>query len=196
MSLIDQIARDGRYLSICKKLAKREHLADDLLQEFRLAICEMGNEKLEKHREHIEIFCVGIINNIWNKYSNQLTIKKNVNGATSPLFEFSKYAVENPVFVSTGTYDVKVDYIYKWAKDQIERDIVSKDTTTMAKSRTFAYSLGYKINPNNGKIEEGGKFKNARDFSIQLKGEYHTVYKQYKSYQKRLKEFFKKYIND
>ena len=193
VNIIEQIARDGRYYSICKGLAKRHHLADDLLQEFHLAICEIGNDELTIIRDkgYLEVYCVGIINNIWNKYNSKITIKKNANGSTSPFFEYSKYAVENPVYVSTGSYDIKIDYEYKKAKDIIEQDTVSKDKDIMYKARTFAYALSYKVDVNNGKIEEGGVFKNARDLALKMGGEYHTVYQAVKNYQKRLKDLLK-----
>jgi hypothetical protein len=198
LNIIEQIARDGRYKSICIGLAKRPHLADDLLQEFHLAICEIGENELNDVRDKgfLEVYCVGIINNIWNKYNSKITIKKNANGKTSPFFEYSKFAVENPVYVSSGSYDYKVDYIYKKAKEIIEQDTVSKDKDLMYKSRTFAYALNYKINVDNGKIQDGGMFKNARDLAIKMGGEYHTVYKAVKNYQKRLKEILNKYKND
>lgn len=175
MNLKEQIARDGRYKSICKGLAKRPHMVDELYSEFLLAVCELDISVLENAKEegYLEVYCVGMINNIWNKGTNQITIKKNANGKTSPFFEYSKFAVENPIFTSTPTYDHSIDYKFKKAKEIIKNDIISPDRETMYKSRIFYYSVDVYDNP--------------RQLSKKTGITYRAILSSFKDYKEKLK---------
>lgn len=181
MNIKELIARDGRYKSICKGLAKKDHLTDELLSEFYLAICEMSEDDLIKAQDggYLEVYCVGIINNIWN-VGNRLKIKKNVNGKTSPFFDYANYSVESPVFVSTQTYDIKTDYLYLKAVEKIKEDNLSPEREKMYKSRVFHYSVN--------------EFKNPRQFAKHSKIPYGAVFKTYKQYKEYLKEYLKKFL--
>jgi hypothetical protein len=179
--VIEQIAKDKRYKSICKKIAKRPELVDELYSEFLLAICEMGNDKLSDHKEHIEVYCVGIINNIWNK-GHQITHKKNSNGKTSVFFNYCDYSIGEPSYVQDTTYDINIDICYVLAKRQLEADINSTDKNIMYKSRVYNYSIN--------------EYKNPLQFSKDSKIPYGAVMKQFNQYKERLKEILKKYKHD
>lgn len=65
-------------------------MADELYQEFFLALCETTDNRLiEAHAGGwLEVLCVGIINNIWGKRGR---VKTYVNGQTSPLYELGNW---------------------------------------------------------------------------------------------------------
>ena len=181
MSITEQIARDGRYKSICKTLAKRPHLTDELYSEFLLAICEMQTNDLESARDggYLEVYCVGIINNIWN-VGNRLKIKKNVNGKTSPFFDYSDYSVESPIYINTPSYDAKIDYLYEKAVDKIATDNLSLNRDTMYKSRVFNYSVN--------------EFKNTKQFAESSGIPYGAASKSFRQYREMIKKYLKELL--
>lgn len=88
--IIEKLSRDGRFKSICKKIAKKPDMADELYQEFFLAICETADSRLVEADTggFLEVLCVGIINNIWGKRHRVKTYEK---GSTHPLHEICNY---------------------------------------------------------------------------------------------------------
>ena len=64
--------------------------------------------------------------------------------------------------------------------EKIKKDNQSTDRQTMYKSRVFNYSVT--------------EFKNARQFSKSSGIPYGAVFKSYKQYQEKLREFLKKYL--
>lgn len=78
-------------MAICKQIAKRPHLADDLYQEFFLSLCEIKDDRLSNASDggYLEVFCYGIISNIWGKRHR---VKSYKTGSTSPLYELHNNA--------------------------------------------------------------------------------------------------------
>lgn len=91
-------------MSICKQIAKRPHLADDLYQEFFLSLLEIKDERLVEayNGGYLEVLCVGIINNIWGKRDR---VKTYVNGRTSPLYETRGVLIINGKESEDSDYD-------------------------------------------------------------------------------------------
>lgn len=184
MSIIEQIAKDDRFYGLCIKLAKRKHLADELRQEFHLALCEMGEAKIKELEDKCELnfYCVGMINNIWNKYYNQLGDKKNKNAKTNPFFEYSRISIGEPTYMVDETYNINYDICYKEAVKQIEKDTQSSNRETMFRSRVFNYSVT--------------EYANPRQFSKDSKIPYPSVIFNFNKYKERLVKLLDKYIND
>lgn len=90
--IIDGLSKDGRFKSICKKIAKRPFLADELYQEFFLALCEIKDRRLIEAQAggYLEVFCVGIINNIWTRRDR---VKSYRTGNTHPLHMITEYCL-------------------------------------------------------------------------------------------------------
>lgn len=65
-------------------------MADELYQEFFLALCEIKDNRLVDAYEGkwLEVLCVGIINNIWGKRDRVKTYEK---GTTHPLHEMCNH---------------------------------------------------------------------------------------------------------
>lgn len=67
MSIVELICNDRRYFSICKDIGGAQH-CQDLYQQTMLQVCEPKTlSALEKAKEggYLEVFVIGIINNIW-----------------------------------------------------------------------------------------------------------------------------------
>ena len=103
VDIIESLSKDNRFKSICKKIAKKPHLADDLYQEFFLSLLEIKDERLIEAKKggYLEVLCVGIISNIWGK---RYRVKTYVNGSTSTLYEMCEF--HNYIDAETRLEDV------------------------------------------------------------------------------------------
>lgn len=89
MEIIQKIIQDEKYKGICKKVSNYSYLWEDLLQEFRLIIIGPNKkESLEqaKKENYLEIYCYGIIKNLWLKRNRVKTTKT---GQTNPLYQIT-----------------------------------------------------------------------------------------------------------
>lgn len=177
--MITEIIKDKRYYSICKGIAKN-HLADDLYQEFILALCEIKDDRLTKAREggYLEVFCVGVINNIWN---NRKRIKSYVNGSTSNLFEYTSSGLDETItykyIVEEEKYDINKDIKYSKTLKIIDSDKSSGDLNLWYDSQVFYHSTF--------------THKNPRQLSQKSGIAYLNVLNAYKRYKERLKKLLK-----
>jgi hypothetical protein len=160
--LVTEIYLDGRYKSICKQIAKRPDKAEELHSTFILALLEMKEPQqafLVKMKEAstLEVYCVGIINRIWNSRNR---VKSYENGSTSPLFDYSSTLDITPFygesdesvspdsfFAPSEEYDLNVDYISKEARKIIDKECDSPVLADMYKARVFKYSYIVHDNP-------------------------------------------------
>lgn len=159
--IINDLTKDGRFKSICKSIAKKPYLADDLYQEFFLALCEIKDDRLvvAKTEGYLEVLCVGIINNIWGK---RYRVKKREIGDTHPLHELCNSHI--PVLFGRPKYDMydetycgelpkgaileerlmveehKIDFDEEKAKELIQQSMDSDDQNERFNSRVFYYS--------------------------------------------------------
>jgi hypothetical protein len=191
------LSRDGRFKSICKRLAKRPDKTDELYQEFFLALCEIRDNRLiEAHEgKYLEVFCVGAINNIWNK---RFRVKTYANGSTSPLYELNNHTariINADIDDETGLYyspdrmgcvpesmiaspeDPEIDIspeAIDHMKELVELAKVSDDPTTRFRARVFDYSRN--------------KYKNTRQFSKASNIPYNVCLESYNIFKEHLKQ--------
>lgn len=181
--LVVTIFNDKRYLSICKSIAKQTHLAEDLHSEFITSLLEIKDNRLTEAKEggYLEVFCVGIINNIWN---NRNRVKTYITGKTSPLFEYSNTVsvAENSFDIAQSEYNHRIDYTYKAATKLINKERNSPNDTVMYNSSVF-YHSNYTC-------------KNAFQYSKKSNIPYMTVKTTYNNYKKYLIDKLKHILYD
>lgn len=158
--LITEIYKDGRYKSICKRITKNQVRAEELHSTFILSLLEMGQEQQEflkslKAVGNLEVYCVGIINRLWNNRNRIKTHK----AETNPLFEYtSTFEVPitynedggiDPDFFSKPDepYKIEIDYISKEAQQIIDAECDHPDINRMYPARVFKYSYTIYQNP-------------------------------------------------
>lgn len=189
LTIIEQLSKDARFRSICKQIAKKPHLAEDLYQEFFLSLCEIKDQRLEDASSggYLEVFCVGVIHNIWK---NRGRVKKNKNGNTSPLHELSGimivpgcvddsdnrggYILDDHIPNNQEEYDHLRDINEQRLHQLIERYKESEDLMDRFYSRVFYYSKF--------------KYKNVRQFSVNSKIPYGVCLRAYESFKGKIKE--------
>ena len=141
LEIINEIYSFGKYKSICKGLAKNPLLSEELHSEFIKEICEPINElKLIKAKTggYLVIYCVGIINNIWN---NRHRVKCYQNGTTSPLFEFSNGEISDSDFLTESPdYNYVLDTQYKEALKIIDKERKNPDMSKWYEANVFYQS--------------------------------------------------------
>ena len=167
--LIIEIYKDDRYKALCKKIAKRSELAEELHSTFILNLLESKHDNLlkAKNEGYFEVYLIGIINRIWNSRSR---VKSYETGKTSPLFEYSstfdishRYnssdaadgdkecfnRIDPQEFFSKPDepYDISIDYVSEKAKEIIEKECDHNDINRMYKARVFKYSYIVHKNP-------------------------------------------------
>lgn len=186
--LIEEIAKQKKYYPLCKLYAKGGTLTDDLHQEFLLRLCEIGQDKVTEafNGGYLDWFCYDVVNNIWGKRNR---VKCYKNGKTSPLFQLTNQSTDYTFESPEPDYNIMIDYHYKEIKNELERDINSSDIETNYKARVFTYSVGLTID--GGKVKEGGKFKNALQFSKKSGISYRSVYHSFIMYKDYLKNKLK-----
>lgn len=192
--IIERLSTDGRFKSICKRIAKKKHLAEDLYQEFFLALCEIKDDRLIEAYEgnYLEVLCVGIINNIWGKRER---VKSYENGKTSPLYEltsritslshdmwqgedytdtpFARW-IQGVIVDKSEPYDQSKDKFLQEVKDLVNKSMNSEDENERFVSRVFHYS--------------SFKFKNVKAFSKESKIPYGVCRRAYKEFKNKVEE--------
>lgn len=169
-AIIESLTKDGRFKSVCKSIAKKPYLADDLYQEFFLALCEIKDNRLVEAKEggYLEVLCVGVINNIWGK---RYRVKMRDVGQTHPLHEhcnsMKSIQSEGPdhnmsrvknirdVIPEHHMADVSEPYEEndpEEVKKALEKSMNSADPSERFRARVFYYSIF--------------KYKNPRQFAI------------------------------
>lgn len=184
--IIELIYKDDSYRGLCKKLAGKDHLAKDLHQEFALALLEINDDRLiraytgedNEGQSYLNVFCVGIINNIWGKRNR---VKTYTVGTTSPLFEYtSTFERPNPdreFALSTPTYNIRADYVSTKAEELVKKDWDHPDKNEMYKARVFYYSYF--------------QYKNPKQFSDTSGIPYSTVIKTCNHWRSKLRKMLK-----
>lgn len=184
MNIIESLSKDDRFKSICKQIAKKPHLADELYQEFFLSLCEIKDNRLLDARSggYLEIFCIGIINNIWK---NRGRVKVYKNGNTSPLYELHGITIvpgdvevagclsEETILIEDEDYDYTRDINEIKLQKLIEKYKESEDVMDRFYSRVFYYSKF--------------KYKNVRQFSVKSKIPYGVCLRAYESFKDKIK---------
>lgn len=179
-------------MSICKQVAKRPHLADDLYQEFFLTLLEIKDDRLIKANEegYLEVLCVGVINNIWGKRDR---VKTYVNGKTSPLHEAMDMAVrierqrhddqvesminviyEEHLSAESDEYDFNKDIDVIKAHHAIDTYKESSNVSDRFRARVFYY------------VET--KYKNVRRFSAASGIPYRVCLTAYHAFKEKIKQ--------
>jgi hypothetical protein len=179
MTVKESICHNVKYKAICRTIAKREHLADDLYQEFILRLLEQSDSKVNEAHEqgYLEWYCISIINSIWNQRNR---IKTYTVGKTSPLFEYSNVIDTEFSFTQpTPTYDVDFDYTQERALDIIKSEYDSPNNELMYTARVFFHS--------------NYTFKNTRKFAEKSTIGYRSLIKTCTKYKKMLIDKLKKY---
>lgn len=179
-------------MAICIKTARLQDRADDLYQEFFLALCEIKDNRLIEAYEgnYLPYFCYGIICNLW---SNKDRVKRYENGRTSPLHYISDINLTfsqsqnisddlheydfNP-FESLSSddeeYNHDIDELNEKALKQVEQDRQSEDRDIHFRANVFYYSYF--------------KNKNPREFHKKTGIPYHVVLESYNKYKERLNQ--------
>ena len=185
--LIKEIAEQKKYYYLCKLYAKN-HLTDDLHQEFLLRLCEMGQDKVTEAYDggYLDWFCFDVVKKIWGKRNR---VKCYKTGETSPLFELTKHSTDYTFESPEPDYNIMIDYNYRVIKHELEKDINSVDIDTAYKARVFTYSVGLTID--GGKVLEGGNIKNPLQFSKKTGIAYRSIYNSFIRYKEYLREKLK-----
>lgn len=175
-------------MSLCIKLTNNKALAEDLHSEFIKALLETKDPIEYRDNMFIDVYCVGIIHNIWNTRNRH---KRYENGHTSPLFQYSS-TYEIPVqYTEDGecrvfeeifskpepTYDIKIDYEYKRAKDFIDTECEHSDPNRMYKARIFKYAVC--------------ESENVSEFARASQINYYAIRKAIKQFKDRAVKFLK-----
>ena len=196
VDIIESLSKDNRFKSICKKIAKKPHLADDLYQEFFLSLLEIKDERLIEAKKggYLEVLCVGIISNIWGK---RYRVKTYVNGSTSTLYEmcdFHKHisvqeqhsggdniseVTEEHLPESTEEYDFDRDLNEILLHHIIDKYKESRNETERFEARVFYHSTF--------------KYKNPKQFSRASEIPYLVCLRAYKRFKTKVKEELCKY---
>lgn len=161
-------------------MAKKPHLTDDLYQEFILSLLEIKDNRLIEAKEgmFLEVFCIGVINNIWGKKNR---VKSYATSSTSPLFEYCN-TIELDESVHFESQQIEYSYTYDYVKNVVDKEIDSNNKDTMYKARVFNYSYF--------------EYKNPKVFSEKSKIPYQAVIKTCQQYKDKLKQMFKKEYYD
>lgn len=198
VDIIESLSKDNRFKSICKKIAKKPHLADDLYQEFFLSLLEIKDERLIEAKKggYLEVLCVGIISNIWGK---RYRVKTYVNGSTSTLYEMCEFhnyidaetrledvssliagkTNEEHLPESTDEYDFDRDLNEILLHHVIDKYKESRNETERFEARVFYYSKF--------------KYKNPKQFSRASEIPYLVCLRAYKRFKTKVKEELCKY---
>lgn len=198
VDIIESLSKDNRFKSICKKIAKKPHLADDLYQEFFLSLLEIKDERLIEAKKggYLEVLCVGIISNIWGK---RYRVKTYVNGSTSTLYEMCEFhnyidaetrledvssliagkTNEEHLPESTDEYDFDRDLNEILLHHVIDKYKESRNETERFEARVFYYSKF--------------KYKNPKQFAIASEIPYLVCLRAYKRFKTKVKEELCKY---
>lgn len=183
--IIEELSKQLKYKSICIKIAVRHDLADDLYQEFFLSLLNIKDDRLILAYEgkYLEVFCYGIIHNIWSMRGR---CKKYEKGSTSPLYNATDNIYNLDMFDDVEVIDVP-DYLDPHTlleimeeshitKDdiikQVERDKTSTDRTTMFRAHVFYQSMF--------------NFKNPRKFAEVSNIPYRVVLHSFNEYKSHL----------
>lgn len=176
--IINNLSLDGRFKSVCKKIAKHQYLADELYQEFFLLLCEITDDRLVEAKSggYLEVYCIGIIHHIW---SNRIRVKKYSNGSTSSLFNWSNIsmtfdAISSIEWDSNLDEEILFDSNYESIKNQIEKDLSSSDRNEWFRASVF--------------VQSNNVCKNPREFAKKSKIPYNVVLKNNKLYKEKLRE--------
>jgi hypothetical protein len=189
--LAEQIFRNGKYKKLCLKLTNgNKPLAEDLHSEFIRAVLETKDPIDQRDNMFIDVFCVGIIHNIWN---NRGRHKQHIDGQTSPLFQYSstfeipvRYNDEEcrayeAIFSKPDTgYDLRIDYKYQKVQNFIEKESEHKDKDRMYKARIFKYAVC--------------ESKNVAEFAKTSKINYYAIRKAIKQFKAHAIKYLK--VND
>ena len=198
VDIIESLSKDNRFKSICKKIAKKPHLADDLYQEFFLSLLEIKDERLIEAKKggYLEVLCVGIISNIWGK---RYRVKTYVNGSTSTLYEMCEFhnyidaetrledvssliagkTNEEHLPESTDEYDFDRDLNEILLHHIIDKYKESRNETERFEARVFYHSTF--------------KYKNPKQFSRASEIPYLVCLRAYKRFKTKVKEELCKY---
>jgi hypothetical protein len=197
--IIERLSKDGRFKTICRKLARKDYLADDLYQEFFLALCEVKDNRLVEAYEnkYLEVLCVGIINNIWGKRNR---VKTYSNGKTSPLYELTgaMWSFDfDPVEAKTGVESGKHEGNFKNHHEKMLEDkSVSYDTSKDEFLQEVRSLVGKSMNSDNENERfisrvfhySAFKFKDIKEFSRQSKIPYGVCRRAYKEFKTKVEE--------
>lgn len=182
--IAEKIFKDGNYKALCRSIAKKAHIAEELHSEFIMLLLETKDNRLIEASEggYLDVYCVGMIRHLW---ARRRRAKSYVIGTTSPLFEYSStYDAERGIDKNmfTSDYNVSYDYVSKEVMNRIREDMDSDKKDVMYKSRVFYYSHF--------------KYKNPMRFAKKSGIPYRAVIDTYNAYKKKLNELFKNKIND
>lgn len=161
-------------------------------------MCEIKNTSLidAKNGGYLEVYCVGIINNIWKKRGRVKTYK---NGSTSPLYEGNyipilnkeeddneaqikdekHYLSEEVIPDESVEYDISRDIDEVLLHNLIDKYKESNDINDRFASRVFYYSKF--------------KYKNVRQFAINSRIPYGVCLRAFESFKEKVKEEMCKY---
>jgi hypothetical protein len=198
-SIIAKIYGNDDFRRICKSIAKKKHLAEDLHSMFIEELLKAGEEKLSKYEEReLNVYCVGVIYNTWNKRTRH---KIHCDGRTSDLFEYS------------STLDILPHYSYgelPSPEDDINEDKEEDATTPLdhfVKPDGINYEYTNEIeaikseiaknwdNPNMTKMYQARVFyssyfdcKSPSEFSKKSKIAYHSIWHAIKEFKEHLRK--------
>lgn len=171
-------------------------MADELYQEFFLALCETTDNRLVMAYEgkYLDVLCVGIINNIWGKRNR---VKTYANGTTHPLYEVSSstipitnrdqdlpnekkvkdWYIRESHIPSEPEYDVVKDIRSETAidhmKELVQIAMDSQDQSERFRARVFHYSRF--------------KYKNTRQFAKASGIPYNVCLEAYNNFKEKIK---------
>lgn len=150
-------------------------MAEELHSEFILAVLEVKDNRLVKAKEegYLEVFCVGIIYNLWGMRKR---IKNRSNGATNNLHELTSTHLYADIEVEESEpYNKEKDMAIDKALELIEASKQSEDPSERFRARIFHHSVF--------------TFKNPKQFSNSSKIPYQgVVIPNYKAYKEKLRE--------
>lgn len=139
--IVEKIYKREDYKSLCKSLARKPHLAEELHSTFILELLEIKDDRLIKAEQegYLDTYCVGIIHHVWNKRNR---VKTYIVGHTSPLFEYSSTleTTKDYFHQPDEPYEFEYDYVKKEVEEIIQKDWDNPNKSKMYSARVFYYS--------------------------------------------------------
>lgn len=122
--LIEKIARDGRYLTLCYKLTNGNNIAKDLWQDTILSLYSSKERVLEVYQEgNLEVFIVGVINNLYGKRNRV----KRTTGSTSNLYMYADNLQDWQGYKEHLAGNGNERYLMKQAVNELNKKMHSED---------------------------------------------------------------------
>jgi len=121
-SIIKLIANHKPYERYCNKLANYDLIAEDLLQEFRLFMCEKTSEELIKlyNSGYLENYCISVI----YRKSKDINKRCKIKGKENALLSISSFTlnIDSVNKIDSNDYNYSIDDNYEKVMNFVNSD--------------------------------------------------------------------------